>query len=469
MRCLLSVFAGMLLCVGCGDGYLSAVENEIVLVPPLTDLGEVPVGTTVLFAIGVENIEGGDTEVRSLDLLDLGGGAFEYMGPTDLVVPRGGSVQLDFSYTPQDDGYHRAVLTVTSDSITPTLEVEMRGRGVLLEATLRPAALEFGAVDVGETRTLLVRVFNGGAVEIELTDFVSTHSAFAREEDSAFVVQPSVEALLPVVFSPTDEVAANGELWLSFGETLVLGPVFTRGNDCENGLPPEYDRDGDGWTGCAGDCDDGDASVWPGAPEEPDGVDDDCDGIVDEGTSAFDDDGDGLSEDDGDCNDADAAVNPDASEQMSNGIDDDCDGVVDQGTTDLDGDGYAATGGDCDDTEATVFPGAPELPDGLDNDCDGSVDEGTINTDDDGDGFTELAGDCNDGDAGIWPSAPELPNWIDDDCDGSVDEGTVQFDDDGDGFTEQGGDCDDADASVSPATLEVPGNGIDDDCDGSVD
>ena len=465
----LLILSALLVLVGCGDGYLSSVENEIVLAPPLTDLGEVPVGTTVLFEIDVENIEGGDTEVRSLDLLDLGGGAFEYLGAPDLVVPRGGSSQLAFSYTPQGEGYHRAILTVTSDSITPSLEVEMRGRGVLSSASVLPPALEFGAVDVGGTRTLMLRVFNGGSTEIELTGLMSTHSSFLREEDSAFVVQPSVEALLPVVFSPTDELPANGELMLSFGEFLSLGPVFVRGNDCENGLPPEYDRDSDGWTGCAGDCDDNNDRVWPGAPETPDGIDEDCDGVVDEGTSAFDDDGDGFSEDDGDCNDSDAAVGPGASEQLSNGIDDDCDGVVDQGTTDLDVDGYSTLGGDCDDTEATVYPGAPEAPDGLDNDCDGSVDEGTINVDDDGDGFTELAGDCNDGDATISPSAPELPNWLDDDCDGAVDEGTVQADDDGDGFSEQGGDCDDSDASVGPAAPEVPANGIDDDCDGNVD
>ncbi len=88
------------------------------------------------------------------------------------------------------------------------------------------------------------------------------------------------------------------------------------------------DTDGDGVPD-VDDCDPYDASVYPGAPELADGLDNDCDGVVDEGTDTFDDDGDGYSEDEGDCNDSDASVNPGAVEVADNGIDDDCDGITD--------------------------------------------------------------------------------------------------------------------------------------------
>ncbi len=52
---------------------------------------------------------------------------------------------------------------------------------------------------------------------------------------------------------------------------------------CEH-RPADEDGDGDGLTGCDGDCDDSDAFTFPGATERCDGVDRDCDGRVDEGT-----------------------------------------------------------------------------------------------------------------------------------------------------------------------------------------
>jgi len=89
-----------------------------------------------------------------------------------------------------------------------------------------------------------------------------------------------------------------------------------------------------------------------------------------------------------DCDDNNAAINPLADEIMGNGIDDNCDGITDEGVRylDIDGDGYgsqeesAADGVfnnlDCDDDNPDVHPYAVEVPDnGIDDDCDDMVDE----------------------------------------------------------------------------------------------
>ncbi len=131
------------------------------------------------------------------------------------------------------------------------------------------------------------------------------------------------------------------------------------------------DEDGDRFTIDEGDCADDNASVFPGATEVCNLVDDNCDGTVDEG---FDADADGFSTCNGDCNDANAAVNPDAVE-ADNDIDDDCNGRVDE-TFDGDGDGFTPDGGDCDDLQVAINPSALEfVGNNADDDCDGVIDE----------------------------------------------------------------------------------------------
>ena len=224
------------------------------------------------------------------------------------------------------------------------------------------------------------------------------------------------------------------------------------------------DLDGDG-VPASDDCDDSDPTAFPGNPEVCDGVDNDCDGEVDEQatdapTVYADADGDGhgdpaapisaceppagTAEAATDCDDADPGRYPGAPERC-NGVDDDCDGSVDEEAedallfyADADGDGHgdpgaplwacalpegaAPTGTDCDDADPTAFPGAPELCDGADNDCDTAVDEGY---DADGDGLTPCAGDCDDTDARVRPGLPEVCDTIDNDCDGVADNGGV--------------------------------------------
>jgi hypothetical protein len=237
------------------------------------------------------------------------------------------------------------------------------------------------------------------------------------------------------------------------------------------------DADGDG-VPAADDCDDQDATVYPDAPELCNGVDDDCDGQVDE-------DGDTLWYADGD---GDGFGDPSISELG-------CEPGV----------GFVATGDDCDDADPAVFPGAEEVCNGIDDNCDGEIDppDQPWYADADGDGFGDAAvsvdaceapeghvgddTDCDDADADVHPDADEVCNGVDDDCDAIVDEDVLvvyYIDADGDGYGDEGttvsacaqpegyadnvDDCDDADPAVNPGATEVCGGG-DEDCDGLVD
>ncbi|MFH1469957.1 MAG: putative metal-binding motif-containing protein [Pseudomonadota bacterium] len=346
----------------------------------------------------------------------------------------------------------------------------------------------------------------------------------------------------------TDEDPVDGGTWYADGDGDGFGVPGATAIACERP---------DGYSAEDTDCDDADATVYPGADEYCNGVDDDCDGDIDEDTVDAstnwyaDADGDGYGNPDDiivqclrpdgyvhnadDCDDTDAAISPDGTEYCD-GVDNDCDGDIDEPDAadaytwyaDTDGDtygdplasqnactqpsGFVLDNTDCDDMDAAQFPGATEYCNGEDDDCDGDIDEDeaadvlTWYADTDADtygdpavsdidcyqptGFVADNTDCDDTDAAQYPGADEYCNGEDDDCDGDIDEdeavdvATWYADTDADtygdpavsdidcdqptGFVADNTDCDDTDAAQHPGADEYC-NGEDDDCDGDVD
>ncbi len=279
--------------------------------------------------------------------------------------------------------------------------------------------------------------------------------------------------------------------------------------DCDGQTTDGCDADGDGYDE-EEDCDDGDASINPGAtPVVGDNVDNDCsnDGVGDECYADVDEDGYGSDviidsddllcdaagesdTDDGDCDDLEPTVNPDGVEQTCTALDEDCDPMTPD-EPDGDGDGESVCV-DCDDTDSSNYFGNTEVCDGADNDCDGVADNDLTFElwfpDMDGDGFGDDAlgtslcadpmdgsvtqdGDCDDLVDTTYTGAPELCDGVDNDCNSLNDFGGTpgsEVDGDGDGDRVCDGDCDDADITVGPGAPELC-DGKDNDCDGEAD
>ena len=248
------------------------------------------------------------------------------------------------------------------------------------------------------------------------------------------------------------------------------------------------------------DDDDGDgvpdvADVCPKIAD-PDQLDTDSDAVGD--LCDDDDDGDG-SPDVLDCAPLDPNVSP-VQVETCDGVDQNCNGVTDEGFADFDNDQAAdcidpdddqdgvPDAADCQPFNATVGQGLPELCDGVDNDCDMATDEDfedadgngildCVDTDSDNDSDPDGT-DCAPYNSAIGHLETEICNSLDDNCDGLTDEGfgdadndglsdCLDLDDDNDGDPDLS-DCAPTDPTVSTLTLEAC-NGVDDNCDGATD
>jgi hypothetical protein len=275
------------------------------------------------------------------------------------------------------------------------------------------------------------------------------------------------------------------------------------------------DIDGDGFgLDCPSgvDCNDNDATIFPGAVEAPDGLDNNCNGEVDEGFECV----NGATQECGASNEGECSkgtqtctngqfgscvgevkASPD---NNCNGLDDDCDGLIDEGyvvtATSCGVGACGATGGlTCVDGNVvdTCQAGSSnvEVCDGLDNDCNGQVDEG----------ISSVPTSCGVGACGATGStscvngalvnscnvnAPGVEvcdaNGIDEDCDGQVNEGCgckerdLQTCGTGIGKCETGtricgidgkyGVCQ---GNIGPDAAETCGNNVDDNCNGQID
>ncbi len=237
--------------------------------------------------------------------------------------------------------------------------------------------------------------------------------------------------------------------------------TFGCNGESEDSEKPVTDQDRDGYA-AAEDCDDADKKVNPAAEERCNGVDDNCDGTVDnepvdEQIFYADTDADGYGnpsatglgctapsgfvEDRTDCDDARADIHPGATEtDCEDPIDYNCDGSTQY--ADLDGDGYPACG-ECNDLIFEVNPGAEERCNDRDDNCDGTADENAVDqrtwyADSDRDGY---------GDAGTAVTSCDSPS----------------------GYTTDSRDCDDADYDRNPGQREVCDDaGLDEDCDNLV-
>jgi len=216
-----------------------------------------------------------------------------------------------------------------------------------------------GNYSASDLLTFEAKLFEDGRIEFHYDDLNGDSSNDDGAKAAVLIAGTPPQATTPSILT----VSCDSQAFLSSELAIGLTP------------PVCPDDDEDGLTTCAGDCDDTNADIYPGAIELCDGRDNNCDSVLPSTEVDFDEDGWLVCEDD--CDDTDAALTPaDQDGDGQSSCDGDCDDDDPKvSSNDVDGDGLSACEGDCNDHNNTVRPGNGELCDGLDNDCDGEIDD----------------------------------------------------------------------------------------------
>ncbi len=462
-----------------------------------TDAGDYPGATEVVANGDDEDCDGGDTCYEDLDLDTYG--TSSTVNSTDLVCTDSGESEVD---TDCDDG----------EPTTYPGAAEVIADGVDQDCANGDTCYEDNDGDTYGTVNTQV------SIDLDCSDTGESYVDTDCDDTEATTYPGATE----VVNDGVDNDCSSGDLCYYDADYDGYGTsttVVSADLDCSDTGESIYDTD----------CDDAESTTYPGATEViADGVDQDC---ANGDTCYEDNDGDtygtvntqvsidldcsdtGESYVDTDCDDTEATTYPGATEVVNDGVDNDC-SSGDLCYLDLDYDGYgtsstvvsadldcADTGEsaydtDCDDAVASTYPGATEVvDDGVDNDCDSleacyedldGDNYGTASTVSSSDldcsdsGESSYATDCDDTVASTYPGATEVVNdGVDNDCNA----GDACYEDlDGDGYgtateidssdldcadsgeSTLSTDCDDAVASTYPGATEVVDDGVDNDC-----
>jgi len=327
--------------------------------------------------------------------------------------------------------------------------------------------------------------------------------------DDVATINPDANEICNEIDDDCDGMADNTDnSWYADADGDTFGDLNTSSETCQPGYVSDATdcNDGDGgiYPGADEHCDGFDENCEGSIDENPVDpttwyADTDSDGHGDPDTTV-----DACSQpadhvgvaDADDCNDADDTIFPGAEEQCDS-KDNDCDSEVDETPptwyADADGDGHGDSGvssqgcdppditwvslsDDCNDAVDTIYPLAPETCNDTDDDCDTEVDEDAIDkptwyldSDVDGygvatstaeacdapSGYVDNTDDCNDGDIEINPDTLWYPD-VDTDTFGETGGTTMAQCEQPAGHVRDNTDCNDGDISINPSTVWYP-------------
>jgi len=144
----------------------------------------------------------------------LGNPSFKLLGGNAHVIPPQGYKLLTIRFAPSVLGAQIDTLLIFSnDSTGKITKIPVSGAGVtnaLPEISVQPAEFKFDSVQVKSSQTLTVRVYNRGAVNLNINGVASNNNRFEVLSAKSFVLPPNDSGDIAIRFNPLQEGLQKG-------------------------------------------------------------------------------------------------------------------------------------------------------------------------------------------------------------------------------------------------------------------
>ena len=202
---------------------VSVPVPQISVQPVALSFGEVPVGSSVALPLTAQNIGSAPLNIAALTLEAEAASGFALTNaPVGAVAVLPSELfSMEMSYTPTAAGTVTGTVRIQSDAVNGAeVVVPLQGTGTVVsepQIAVTPASVAFGAVELGQTRTMTMQVSNIGTVVLDLTEVVLEAApglGFTLSGSPAFPasLEPGASFSIDVIYAPIVAGPANSQV-----------------------------------------------------------------------------------------------------------------------------------------------------------------------------------------------------------------------------------------------------------------
>lgn len=204
------------------------------LEPAVVRFGELEAGASATDSFEIWNDGGVILEIGAVRI--DASAQFTLVGELPISIPPGGSAEVEVVYTPTDVRAQGFALVDSNDPGTPVAIATLEGGGLYPQLGVRPAPVDFHALQPGCSRMMPITLSNigGATLRIDTAIVVSDEFALGAPFSGPVSLEPGEETVLDMNFSPDEIASYDGALYVTSNEPAGVRTVPLLGEGSES-------------------------------------------------------------------------------------------------------------------------------------------------------------------------------------------------------------------------------------------